>query len=816
MTKARTLADFISDGSPLADGTISVSEVSGAAPLESPTFTGTASGTFSGPLTGAVTGNVTGDLTGNVTGNVTGDLTGNVTAPFVSLVGTLPTLDFSTMLLQVAVSQATDPVAVGTWFDSTASDGYKYGDLDKSGSIGAQDGLLMNQLSAGLASEAVTSRWYNIIVPSLVTQSWYADLVTDGTILAGGTLDLTNGWTIEQEAGNFHVSKDNVTKLDIASDGIDVTGEVKADKFTNDEALPTVRPSLLLDFANSKTLDPRITFTRGSTATYWDGKTTTKAEENLITYSQSIGDSNWGESHVTTSINQAVAPDGTTTASTAVPTTTNTPHQTFRSFSAPSSATVSIYAKADGYDHIRLQLGGNSDYVYFNINAGTVGTYSGSPTNRTITSVGNGWYRCSFYSADTSGAANFSFWPANADNSHHFAGDGTSGIQVWGAQVEQRDALTAYTATTSSPIVKYQPTLQTAASGEARFDHDPVTGESKGLLIEESRTNLATYSEAFNSWTKLYSTVESNAAIAPDGTLTADKLVPDATNTTAHRVSIPQGFTSGTSYAFSVYAKAGEKQYIDVRWYDGSTNAARVVFDVASGTVTNTYAGTGVVEDVGNGWYRCAVYASATNTSISGFALIYVEDAGAGSVTYQGNGYDGLYLWGAQVEVGAFPTSYIPTSGSTVTRSADSASLAGDNFSSWYRQDEGTLYLDGTNSAMFALHEGSLGSYNNFWQLGSNQTYTIDNYMPGNLNSVPQWGFRSFSGTQGKEFAIAIKNNDIAGYIDGAQFGTDSVANVPANLDTAYLSTNGFGYFKKLAFYPQRLSNATLQAMTEE
>ena len=230
MTKARTLADFISDGSPLADGTISVSEVSGAAPLANPTFTGTASGTFSGPLTGAVTGNVTGDLTGNVagnvTGNVTGDLTGNVTAPFVSLVGTLPTLDFGGMLLQVAVGQATDPVAVGTWFDSTASDGYKYGDLDKSGSIGAQDGLLMNQLSAGLASEAVTSRWYNIIVPSLVTQSWYADLVTDGTILAGGTLDITNGWTIEQEAGNFHVSKDNVTKLDIASDGALTTNSI--------------------------------------------------------------------------------------------------------------------------------------------------------------------------------------------------------------------------------------------------------------------------------------------------------------------------------------------------------------------------------------------------------------------------------------------------------------------------------------------------------------------------------------------------------------------------------------------------------------
>ena len=85
MTKARTLADFISDGSPLADGTISVSEVSGAAPLDNPTFTGTASGTFSGPLTGNVTGDVTGDVTGNLTGNVTGAITGDVTASEIDL-----------------------------------------------------------------------------------------------------------------------------------------------------------------------------------------------------------------------------------------------------------------------------------------------------------------------------------------------------------------------------------------------------------------------------------------------------------------------------------------------------------------------------------------------------------------------------------------------------------------------------------------------------------------------------------------------------------------------------------------------------------
>jgi trimeric autotransporter adhesin len=150
MTKARTLADFISDGSPLADGTISVSEVSGAAPIESPTFTGT------------------------------------VTATSVSLNALLPTNAFAALVLNNAVGIANDPVAIDTWLETTASDGYKYGDMDKNGIIQAYDGSLIVQLAGGVASEAVTSRWTDIVVPSLVQQSWYADLVADGTLTGGG------------------------------------------------------------------------------------------------------------------------------------------------------------------------------------------------------------------------------------------------------------------------------------------------------------------------------------------------------------------------------------------------------------------------------------------------------------------------------------------------------------------------------------------------------------------------------------------------------------------------------------------------------
>ena len=67
-----------------------------------------------------------------------------------------------------------------------------------------------------------------------------------------------------------------------------------------------------------------------------------------------------------------------------------------------------------------------------------------------------------------------------------------------------------------------------------------------------------------------------------------------------------------------------------------------------------------------------------------------------GTVTYDGNGTSGIYLWGAQLEEGAFPSSYIPTTTAAATRSADVASITGTAFSGWYRQDEGTFYGEAT------------------------------------------------------------------------------------------------------------------------
>ena len=77
---------------------------------------------------------------------------------------------------------------------------------------------------------------------------------------------------------------------------------------------PSTKPALLLDFANTKKLDPRITFTRASTATYYDGKTNAKAEENLLVRSQEFDNAIWAKTTTTVTTNSFVAPDTTASA----------------------------------------------------------------------------------------------------------------------------------------------------------------------------------------------------------------------------------------------------------------------------------------------------------------------------------------------------------------------------------------------------------------------------------------------------------------------------------------------------------------------
>jgi hypothetical protein len=233
--------------------------------------------------------------------------------------------------------------------------------------------------------------------------------------------------------------------------------------------------------------------------------------------------------------------------------------------------------------------------------------------------------------------------------------------------------------------------IENVNAGLPRFDYNPVTLAPKGLLIEEARTNIALQSQDISSgsWVKTNATVSADAIASPDGTLNADKLVENTANGT-HDTRSNQT-TTAAAHTFSVYLKAGERNFVML--LHGQTATAQV-FNLNTG-VTDGNAGfsapvsSGIV-NAGNGWYRASITVNAT-AAINSFRVYMMTDNV--TFTYTGDGTSGIFIWGAQVEAGAFATSYIPTVASTVTRNADVVSMTGTNFSDWYNASAGSWFI---------------------------------------------------------------------------------------------------------------------------
>jgi len=360
---------------------------------------------------------------------------------------------------------------------------------------------------------------------------------------------------------------------------------------------PSLKPSLLLDFANTKQLDPRITFTRASTATFYNGVTTAMAEQNLFTYSQEFDNGVWLKALLTVTANTTTAPDGNTTAESTVQNTGQTSSGAiYQTLNLPAqSYTLSVFAKANTKTRLMINVRGGTK-TWFDLSAGTVGT-TGAGVTASIQSVGNSWYRCSIVFTGTGTSATYGFYPAETDNSEVVTDSG--GIYIWGAQLEQRSAVTAYTATTTQAITNYIPKLQSAASGVARFDNNPTTGESLGLLIEESRTNFFQRSDDFADtyWSKNGSTVSSNTLIAPDGTLTADTAVETATTADHWLYRSETSLTTAQAYTFSVYAKYAGR-FLLLVLSNSVSGDVYVYFDLQTGTITKAATATKIYQHI--------------------------------------------------------------------------------------------------------------------------------------------------------------------------------------------------------------------------
>ena len=290
---------------------------------------------------------------------------------------------------------------------------------------------------------------------------------------------------------------------------------------------PTIKPTLNLDFANVGRLDPRVQFTRASTATYYDGVTTAKAEQNLLLQSQNYSTS-WTVTNLTP-VTGKTAPDGTSTAT------------EFTAAAANAVLTQGFTAIAGSYTFSvwLRRVTGTGDIE--------IAADNGTWTTKVITGT---WARYDVTQTVAAGSKTAGVRVVTSGDA----------IEVWGAQLEQRSAVTAYTATTTQPITNYVPVLLTAQNNVPRFDHTPTTGAALGLLIEEQRTNLCLQSEDFiTTWATTAASITANTNVAPSGALTADKLVEDAT-TAEHLVRQTSiAVSSSTSYTASTYIKAAER-----------------------------------------------------------------------------------------------------------------------------------------------------------------------------------------------------------------------------------------------------------------
>ena len=649
------------------------------------------------------------------------------------------------------------------------------------------------------------------------------------TVPSGATLDASNATTTlpanvvtttgTQTLTNKTIGSSQLTGALPALDGSALTG-------IPDTIAPTrhsIRPSLNLDFANSKELDPRITFTRASNATYYDGYTSVKAEENL-SY-PSIPDSNWIATRVNLTTNNATAPDGTNTATLI---TLNSGSSTTYYLQSDNTAntsqtefTTSIFAKAGTHNFVQLWVNSQSSfYANFDLSTGSVGTTGGGVTT-SITDVGNSWYRISM-TFTSNGHASASWVAISFQNSSSdgrvasWSATGTETVYLWGGQSEQRDSLTAYTPTTSSPITKYQPALQTAGNNVARFDHNPTTGESLGLLIEESRTNLNTFSAPTSANN---GTTFTNSAIAPDGTLTASEIKDNGTSTVfvgATNVA----YTAGNTYTFSYYAKLGSYTgsvgILIYGTYFGGSNLS-VYFDLSNGTVSGTpSAGLYGITDVGNGWYR--IYVTATcDTSGSQSQQMIRLGAGQADKTF--------YAWGFQLEEGSFPTSYIKTTGSQVTRSADSASMTGTNFSDWYRQDNGSVYVDGNIGSgnfpyAFYIGDGTTNNRHILYRVSGNATSNTYFGALTTANGTTQVSLNGLDAVA-KKFVYSYTTDNFSAVANGGTVIVDNYGILPT-ADRLWIgSYNNSSFFangtiKKLSYYPIKLTNNEIIDLSEE
>jgi len=374
------------------------------------------------------------------------------------------------------------------------------------------------------------------------------------------------------------------------------------------------------------------------------------------------------------------------------------------------------------------------------------------------------------------------------------------------------DPRITFTRTTTGTFVGSNGLIQTAAIDAPRFDYDPTTLQPRGLLIEDQKVNLLLQSENFaTTWAAVGAIVTTNTTVAPDGATTGDTITAV---TTGSYVSQAVVFTGNGDKSYSVFVKAGTSTVtrLVLRDTTAAVNRGGVNLTWTAGVPAGV-ATEGTLQGIDaypNGWYRVRMLALgvvAANTNQFRFS----PDTAVG--------INNTIFWGAQTENGVSASSYIPTAASQVTRAADVALVTGTNFSSWYNATEGSMlavFSVPSNDVVNTVYSVSNGTTAQRWQVtvlvgfihNVFATTTQANISVG--THTPNTIFKS---------AFGVKLNSVQAAVNGVLGTEDTVANMPTvdrlNIGSSPTSTAQLiGHIRSLTYYPTRLTNAELQALT--
>jgi len=355
--------------------------------------------------------------------------------------------------------------------------------------------------------------------------------------------------------------------------------------------------------------------------------------------------------------------------------------------------------------------------------------------------------------------------------------------------------------------------IELMANNVPRLDYSD--GSCPSLLLEPQSTNLITYSEDFSNvaWTKTNATQTASQGVSPDGTNTATLITNTGTNGYFQDTI---NFTANLEYTASAFLKSGTSDVFTMVYTPFMSEDIQVEFNLSTQTVTNLI-GVPVnsgIEDFGNGWYRCFI--TETKNAATNASFFRISLSGASGVTG--------YIWGAQLEQQSSATSYIPTTGATVTRLQDEVSKTG--ISSLINSSEGVLYAeisalanDGTDRAL-SLSDGTTSNRVSF-RYSSNNIVRALVAVGGSLVFDTTNTITVPDITEKIKICLKYKENDFALWINGVEVSTDNTGSIfSASTLDELIFTDGasgstfFGNCKNIRVYTTALTDEELATLT--